>query len=229
MAKANLAASITAISGHVGGTTLQMGMFGAAIRNTYPLPGKKTAAEKAAAAAWTTMVKAWSHDLTPDQRAAWDAFGTANPTPNKCGTAVALNRFQGFAKVNRRLATTGHAIRITPPAGFTTTGPGALTLTFLAGPPLQFLVTPTTNPTTIQAPIISSCGRANAGTSTSSVKYRTLLIPPDGTAGPWDIAAEWLIRFGPFTPGTTTKIKVLYQDDTTAARSTPQYASITFT
>jgi hypothetical protein len=226
MAKAQLPAAVTAITGHVGTLQFQLGPSGFVIASKGTQPVTRTPQQLAAANAWTSMVKAWAKATTPTQKAGWTSFGSTNEVPTKCGSTAKASGFQAFSRSNTALQHVGKPLRSAAPSSFTSNPPGAITITYTAGPPATLTVTPTNTPSSDQIPVIKGTGPLYAGVALSKKLTRRLAIETAGSSGPWDVAIAWQEIFGAIKSGTKINLGLTYCDLTSGAISTTSSAQI---
>lgn len=172
------------------------------------------------------MVKAWAQDTSPTDRTGWHNFGTTNPTKTKCGGTAPLNGFEAFARTNVRLEHIGQPLRLSPPSSFTSNPPGTCTLSWAPGPPASLSLSATTNPSATQVPIIRGTGPQFPGALSTKRRTATLLIAAAGVAGPWQIAADWILKYGTIVSGQRLTVTLEYEDFTSGAQSTKSTATV---
>jgi hypothetical protein len=226
MAKASLAGTIDAISGHTGTLNFQIGPAGFVVNSRPAAATKPTPRQTAERRAWTNMVTAWAKSTTPTQRAGWKALADANPTPTKCGGSAAPTGFQQFMAVNRHLQKAGVAIKLDPPGTTATPSQGDVTGAYATGPPATLTLTPTNNPTATQTPITWASGPTSPGTQATTTHTKIMKVFAPGTAGPFDIATQWQNNFGPLRAGLAITVSLQYVDYTTGAQSAKTHAKV---
>lgn len=219
MAKASLPATIDAITGHTQSLTFQLGPSGFVVNSKPTAAPKPTARQNAQRRAWTNMITAWAKATTPTQRAGWTALANANPTPTKCGGSAAPTGFQQFMAVNRHLQKAGAAIKLNPPSTTATPSQGDVTGAYATGPPATLKITPTNNPTATQTPITWASGPGSPGAANPTQHTKIMKVFAPGTAGPFDIATEWVNTFGTLRTGLGITLSLQYVDYTSGAQS----------
>jgi hypothetical protein len=226
MAKASLAATIDAIHGHVGSLQFWLGQASQVVGTTNNPRATLTPRQRAAQAAWSAMVKAWSQSLTPADKETWANFGTTFPGNTKCGGTAHLNPWQAFTRSNRAILHANKPLLTSAPSSFVSPSPGTCTLTYAPGPPHSLMLAYTTAPSAQQVPIIRASGPTYPGVTNTNNRTVTLAVLTAGETGPYQIAQQWELRFGTIKTGQKIHTTLVYVDFTSGAVSTKSPASL---
>jgi len=109
MALITLGSTVSNISGSIGGTTYARNRGGAYARNRTVGLNPKTPAQFGVRLAFGGLAQAWSDELTPANRSAWDSYAEATPIVNRLGQERTLSGINMFVRGNSLNAAVGVA------------------------------------------------------------------------------------------------------------------------
>lgn len=215
---------VTDIRGKVGDTVYTRTQGGLTIKS--PPVWEQPASERrdAAQAAIEAVSQAWTSDLTQEQRDAWWATAKAHPLPDRWGHPGLTNGYALFIRTNARYWLWLETLLVQdPPANphlprpqstiafDGTTDKGTITV-----PPTGW-----TEPPHAYAVYVQQGKPCTAGRNYYTSPWRTVLQHSIGPGGgthddAWD--SPW-----PITAGDKVWARIVYQDQTTGAMTTPEY------
>lgn len=215
MAKVILSAALTKAAKSVGGLTFSTGHFGPFIgRKNAPVNSQSTA-QLGIRAGFSAMTKRWATVLTAAQQAGWIAFAAAHQVHDSLGQLITLTGVQMFVKLNGALKAAGAATIDDAPGAVSAGNPGLITVTGQQAGPTTLSIAVTVNPGANDVPIIWSIHPVSIGKK-AILKHMVIVKKfPAGTAGPFDILAEWNQQYGLLLTGAVIAAKVQYTDQTT--------------
>jgi hypothetical protein len=226
MAKILFSAVVADARKKLAGTVFSKSRFGAYMRTKTSPVQPRTTPQRNVRAQFTANAKAWSGTLTSAQRQAFTNLAAANPKHDRFGNSQTLTGAQMYQSLNRNLNTIGVSPISAAPASLSVGSPSTLTLVNAAGPPTTFTVTSATAPATAEVPTISATAYQNSGRTFVGKKARLILTIAAGTAGPWDIKAAYLAKWGAPPVGSAVFVEVVYINNASGAKGTPSQNSI---
>lgn len=166
-------------------------------------------------ASLVSLSKTWKTPAMAAYRADWIILANANPYLDVFNVQQRLTGCAFFIKLNRNLATLGLTPIFAAPSSVSCGSPGLLTLAHVTGPPAQFTVTPTTNPTANEAVVIRATKPLSQGVLTLANTQTIIQTFAAGTAGPWDIITKYLAKHATVQTDTQIFVQVNYVNTTT--------------
>lgn len=166
-------------------------------------------------ASLATLNQTWRSVAMNAYRAGWILLAANNPYTDIFGIQHKLSGSAMFTKLNRCLATLNLSSIFASPATLACGTPGLLTLSYSAGTPPTFTVTPTTQPASGEAVVIRATKPLSAGVQTTSNTQTVIETFSAGTHGPWNISVAYNTKHK--TVATNSQIFVLVNYVTVAS------------
>jgi hypothetical protein len=227
MANIQFSALVNDARNKQGGTVFTKTRFGAMNRRKTSPVQPRTSYQTQVRSLFTLLTKRWGSTLTNAQRAAWISLAQANPRTNVFGNNIILTGLQMYVALNRNLQSIGVTIIDDAPGSLAVGAPGTITLANAVGPPTTFTVDGGTEPASGEVPVIFACRALSAGRSFAGSLYRSILTTTAAaTAGPWDIKAAYVAKFGAQPVGVRLFVGVAYINNSTGAASLRATSSI---
>jgi hypothetical protein len=225
MAKVIMSAAVGAASGKLGGTVFSKGSAGAfMLRKTNPV-NSKSPTQLAIRGNFATLTKRWAHTLTAVQQAGWIAFAAAHQLHDALGNLFTATGIQMYVKLNGALKAVGQATIDTAPGAVSAGAPGVITVTAKQAGPPTLSVAVTSAPGVNDTPAIWSMHPTTIGRKSVKAQLSIIKVFAPGTAGPYDILAEWNLKFGLLLTGSIIVCQVQYTDSTTGWLGTASIAN----
>jgi hypothetical protein len=220
MANIQFSALVNDARNKQGGTVFSKVRYGAINRRKVSPVQPRTSYQTQVRSLFTLLSKTWATTLTAAQRAAWISLAESNTRKNVFGNNITLTGLQIYMALNRGLQTIGVATISDAPATLSVGAPGTVTLANAAGPPTTLTVDGGTEPGADDVPVIVAARPLNPGRRFVGNAYRVILATTAaGTAGPWDIKAAYVAKFGAQPVGVNISVGVYYVNNVTGAKS----------
>jgi hypothetical protein len=206
--------------GTIGSLVFTRGPYGNTIRELAIPINTRTGPQQAVRANLKNLASRWAQVLDDTQRDNWIALA-GTPAAEKTDTLhqvyhpTGLNLFLGLNQALKQI----HAATIdNAPASLIISDPTSITLAWTA-PAGPLTVNASVEPQPHEIPVVFATralppGRRNTISLKSQLDYFTA-----GTAGPWDITADWATKHGAFVLGFTITIGLKYTNDQTGFQS----------
>ena len=156
--------------------------------------------------------------MTQAGRDAWNAFGATLTITDRLGRKFVPSGIQIYQRISRNLHTIAVAPLALPPVSQVISSPLALTV-LLAHTASVFTVDCSSEPGTGEVPVVFVGPQQSPGVSTPGKKLRYLFKAAAATAGPYDIYAAYVAKFGAPIIGKKIFVGVQFINNTTGARS----------
>lgn len=214
MAKILFGAFLADMRGKVNGTVFSKNRGGAYARTKVTPSNPQTAAQNLVRSRLTGFSQAW-RGLAQSARDAWNAAVGSFPRTNVFGQAKILSGHQLYIGLNAQLGAAGQGSITLPPVPV-----GAAALTAYSGAAADgaatFTVTAAPDPVPADNTlIIDATEQVSAGKSNLNSLYRQIQIEAAASAGPHDIHAAYIAKFGPLIAGQKIGIRGRFVNDIT--------------
>lgn len=220
MAKHIPSVAIGSMTKTAGGVTFSHGPFGAVFGSKSSPVNSRSAAQLGIRAGFSALTKRWARTLTAAQQAGWVAFAAAHQIHDTLGQLITLTGVQTYVRLNGALKAAGQPTIDVAPGAVSAGSPGLITLLARHAGPLELTVTPTVGPGANDCPIIWSVRPLTIGFNAFTRHLKVVKVFPPGTAGPWDILAEWGAQYGLLLQTAVIVASVQYTDSTTGWQGT---------
>ena len=226
MAKVIFGPTIAEARNKQGSTVFTRNRYGAMTRTLVQPSNVKTPARLAMQTAMTSIRNRWSTNLTDAQRTAWAAMQAQHTRRDVYAQTNNLQQDLWFMAANLALYLIGQPPRDDPPAEFKATDPGKIKA-FTVDPQNSILtITPSTDCPSTESALITASKIWPAARYAANGRTRVIIAIPGPTAGPLDIYAAWLAKFGPANPAGVLFVTIEYIHNGTGGRSGAQLVRI---
>jgi len=219
MALIKFTAFLADVRGSVAGTVFSKNTYGAYTRTKVTPINPQTAAQSAVRQFFGQLSQSW-RGLTQAQRDLWNQSASNFSRNNVFGDQVNLTGFNLYKRLNQNLLNVGQAVIANAPLpsdvfGFTgsslvaNTTAGTLVLTYAPAIPAGTSV------------ILFATAPQSAGKKFVASEYRKIDTIVAADVSPWDMATEYIAKFGALPPvGSKVFVKVKPVNDTTGQAGT---------
>lgn len=128
MANIRFGSLVSDARGSVGGMTISAGRGGPIIRARRKPVNPRSALQEVQRGRQAYLARHWSHTLTAQQRADWNAYAAATSWTNKLGDSIEINGNAAFMRLSALLLLIGEPVRAEGPTAMGHAG--GITITF---------------------------------------------------------------------------------------------------
>ena len=225
MAKILLTAFLGDIRGKVAGTVFSKNRGGAYARTKVTPSNPQTSAQNLVRSRLTGFSQGW-RGLTQSARDAWNAAVASFPRTNVFGNSKILSGHQLYIGLNSQLEAAGQSSIGTPPVPVG--APAVLTVSGSASAGGgTFTVAYTPDPVPADTTLIIDCTeQVSAGKNNVNSLYRQVANVAAAATSPYDIAAEYVAKFGSLIEGQKIGVRVRAVNNNTGEVSGALSASV---
>lgn len=224
MAKLKWGALVTDGRGKIGGHVLSKNRAGAYIRTKVTPVNGQTSSQLTVRNRFTTYSQAWS-GLTQAQRDAWNAAVADFAKTDVFGDLKNPTGFNLYQRLNNNLVTVGSAAIDTPPLPAAVGEVVASSIAVAAGAGSFSLVMAGAVPAGTAVKVFATAPQS-PGKSYVKNQFRLVAILAAAEATPYDLAAEYIAKFGSVgVAGQKDFVKLVAVNTTTGQEGTPSQVS----
>ena len=225
MAKILFTAFLAEMRGKVNGTVFSKNRGGAYARTKVTPSNPQTAAQNLVRSRLTGFSQGW-RGLAQSARDAWNAAVASFPRTNVFGNSKILSGHQLYIGLNSQLQAAGQSSIGTPPVPA-----GAPAVTSASGAAAAgagtFTVTYAPDPVPADTTLIIDCTeQVSAGKNNLNSLYRQVATVAAAATSPYDIATEYVAKFGSLIEGQKIGVRVRSVNNLTGEVSGPVTAEV---
>ena len=180
----------------------------------------RSTSQRGARGQLSNLAYLWQSALSQTDRQNWQTWANAHPVTDVFTHTFALSGLAAFIWVNQNIYKVGGSIRLTPPPAFSCSSPGGITVV-ISGAPLTLIITTTSAPAADECTIVYVTPPMSLG---RMLPPKRLIICDHfaaGVAGPYDITAGFLAKYGQFPHGTRVYAQANFVNKLHGAVGTP--------
>lgn len=220
MAKLVFSAVVGDARYRIGGVFFGKNAAGAFLATTTKPRDPRSTSQRGARGQLSNLAYLWQATLSQTERQDWQTWANGHPVTDVFLHTFALNGLAAFIWVNQNIYKVGGAIRLTPPPAFSCGSPGGITVA-ISGFPLTLVITTTTPPAGNECCIVYISPPMSPG---RMLPPKRLIICDHfaaGVAGPYDITAGFLAKYGQFPHATRVYAQANFVNKVVGAVGTP--------